>query len=155
MFIGRTDAKAEIPILWLPHAKNWLNGKDSDAGRDWGQEEKGWQTRWTWVWVNSESWWWTGRPGVLWFVGLQSWTRLSNWTESVIWLESKFYFFYKKVNAKVKFLRSILKLCLSLQATVQWFGLCIMLNCINITSLWSATRPALITQNHQMAEFPW
>ena len=40
-FIGRTDAKAETPILWPPHAKSWLIGKDSDAGRDWGQEEKG------------------------------------------------------------------------------------------------------------------
>ena len=41
VFIGRTDAKAETPILWLPHAKSWLIGKDPDAGRDWGQEEKG------------------------------------------------------------------------------------------------------------------
>ena len=41
MFFGRTDAKAETPILWLPHAKSWLIGKVSDAGRDWGQEEKG------------------------------------------------------------------------------------------------------------------
>ena len=41
VFIGRTDAKAETPILWPPHAKSWLTGKDSDAGRDWGQEEKG------------------------------------------------------------------------------------------------------------------
>ena len=41
VFIGRTDAKAETPILWPPHAKSWLIGKDSDAGRDWGQEEKG------------------------------------------------------------------------------------------------------------------
>ena len=40
IFIGRTDAKAETPILWLPHAKSWLIGKDPDAGRDWGQEEK-------------------------------------------------------------------------------------------------------------------
>ena len=40
-FFGRTDAKAETPVLWLPHAKSWLIGKDSDAGRDWGQEEKG------------------------------------------------------------------------------------------------------------------
>jgi len=40
-FIGRTDAEAETPILWPPHAKSWLFGKDSDAGRDWGQEEKG------------------------------------------------------------------------------------------------------------------
>ena len=40
-FFGRNDAKAEAPILWPPHVKNWLIGKDSDAGRDWGQEEKG------------------------------------------------------------------------------------------------------------------
>ena len=40
VFIGRTDAEAETPILWLPHAKCWLIGKDSDAGRDWEQEEK-------------------------------------------------------------------------------------------------------------------
>ena len=41
MFIGRTDVEAETPILWPPVAKNWLIGKDPDAGRDWGQEEKG------------------------------------------------------------------------------------------------------------------
>ena len=40
-FFGRNDAKAETPVLWPPHVKNWLIGKDSDAGRDWGQEEKG------------------------------------------------------------------------------------------------------------------
>ena len=38
---GRTDVKAEAPILWPPHAKSWLIGKDLDAGKDWGQEEKG------------------------------------------------------------------------------------------------------------------
>ena len=41
VFFGRTDAQAETPILWPPHAKSWLIGKDYDAGRDWGQEEKG------------------------------------------------------------------------------------------------------------------
>ena len=41
VFTGRTDAEAETPILWPPHAKSWLIGKDSDAGRDWEQEEKG------------------------------------------------------------------------------------------------------------------
>ena len=41
VFIGRTDVKAETPILWPPHVKIGLTGKDSDAGRDWGQEEKG------------------------------------------------------------------------------------------------------------------
>ena len=79
-FFGKNDAKAETPVLWPPHAKSWLIGKNSDAGRDWGQEEKrdrgwdGWMaslTRWTWIWVNSGSWWWTGRPGMLWFMGSQ------------------------------------------------------------------------------------
>ena len=74
---GRTDAEAETPILWPPHVKSWLIGKDPDAGKDWEQEEKGcrgrdgWMaspTRWTWVWVISGSWWWTGRPGILWFM---------------------------------------------------------------------------------------
>ena len=41
VFIGRTDVEAETPILWPPDVKNWLVGKDPDAGRDWGQEEKG------------------------------------------------------------------------------------------------------------------
>ena len=40
-FFGRNDAKAEAPVVWPPHVKSWLIGKDSDAGRDWGQEEKG------------------------------------------------------------------------------------------------------------------
>ena len=39
-FFGRNDAKAETPVLWPPHVKNLLIGKDSDAGRDWGQEER-------------------------------------------------------------------------------------------------------------------
>ena len=93
-FFGRNDAKAETPVLWPPHAKCWLIGKDSDAGRDWEQEEKGttearWLmaplTQWTWVWVNSRSWWWTGRPGVLQFMGLQrvghNWVTELNWTD--------------------------------------------------------------------------
>ena len=80
IFIGRTDAEAEIPILWPPDARNWLIGKVPDAGKDWRQEDKGWQRmRWldgitdssTWVWASSGSWWWTGKPGVLQSIGLQ------------------------------------------------------------------------------------
>ena len=95
-FFGRNDAKAETPVLWPPHVKSWLIGKDSDAGRDWGQEEKGtaedeidgWMaslTRWMWVWVNFGSWWWPGRPGVLQFMGSQrvghDWATELDWTE--------------------------------------------------------------------------
>ena len=41
VFIGKTDVEAETPIFWPPDAKSWLTGKDPDAGKDWGQEEKG------------------------------------------------------------------------------------------------------------------
>ena len=90
IFIGKTNAEAETPILWPPDAKNWLIWKDPDPGENCRWEEKGmtewdgWMaslTQWTSVWVNSGSWWWTGRPGALWFMRLQSQTRLSNWTE--------------------------------------------------------------------------
>jgi len=43
VFIGRTDAEAETPVLWPPHVKSWLIGKDPDAGRDWGRRKRGWQ----------------------------------------------------------------------------------------------------------------
>ena len=64
-FFGRNDAKAETPVLWPLHAKSWLIGKDSDAGRDWGQEEKrttedevaGWHH-----WLNGRESEWT--PGI-------------------------------------------------------------------------------------------
>ena len=91
VFVGRTDAEAETPILWPLHTKSWLIGKDPDAGRDWGQEEKGttedvmagWHHWLDGVWVNSGSWWWTGRPGVLRFMGSQrvghDWATELNW----------------------------------------------------------------------------
>ena len=76
IFIGRTDAEAEAPILWPPDSKSWLIRKDPEAGKDWGQEEKGvtgdeivgWMassTQWMWVWANSRRQWRTGKPGVL------------------------------------------------------------------------------------------
>ena len=91
VFIGRTDAEAETPILWPPHVKSWLIGKDSDAGRDWGQEEKemtedemaGWHHRLDvslgklWELVMDREAWRAVIHGVT-----KSRTRLSNWTES-------------------------------------------------------------------------
>ena len=66
VFIGRTDVEAEIPIIWPPHAKSWLIGKDPDAGKDWGQEEKG-MTEDEMVgwhhWLNGHEFGWT--PGVV------------------------------------------------------------------------------------------
>ena len=94
IFTGRTDAEAAAPILWPPDMKNWLTGKDPDAGKDWRQEGKGmtrwdgWMaspTQWTWISAGSESWWWTGKPGVLQSMGLQRvahvWVMELNWTE--------------------------------------------------------------------------
>ena len=98
VFIGRTDVEAETPIFWPPDAKSWLIWKDPDIRKDWRQEEKGttedemvsWHHhQWTWVWVNSGSWWWTGRPGMLRFMGSQSvrhdWATELNWTEKWKW----------------------------------------------------------------------
>ena len=54
IFIGRPDTEAETPIFWPPNAKNWLIGKDPNAGKDWRQEEKGWQRmRWLDGFTNS------------------------------------------------------------------------------------------------------
>ena len=65
VFIGRTDVEAETPVLWPPHAKGWLTGKAPDAGRDWGQEEKGMtedeMAGWH-HWLNGHGFGWT--PGV-------------------------------------------------------------------------------------------
>ena len=89
VFTGRTDAEAETPILWPPDAKSWLIGKDPDAGRDWGQEEKGT--------AKDEMAGWHHQlhdfgqtPGVVmdreaWHATVhgvtKSWTWLSDWTE--------------------------------------------------------------------------
>ena len=80
IFIGKTEAEAETPILWPPDVKNWLFGKDPDAGKDWRWEVKrttedemvdGITDSMTWVWASSKSWWWTGKPGVLQSMGSQ------------------------------------------------------------------------------------
>ena len=93
VFFGRNDAKAETPVLWPPHEKNWLIGKDSDAGRDWGQEEKGmtkdemagWHR-----WLNGREFEWTlgvgdGQGGLAccdsWGCKELDMTERLNWTE--------------------------------------------------------------------------
>ena len=91
VFFGRTDAEAETPILWPPHVKSWLTGKDPDTGRDWGQEKgrtedemAGWHHR-----LNAHEFGWTlgvgdGQGGL---ACCDSWgcrTRLSDWTELML-----------------------------------------------------------------------
>ena len=112
IFIGKTDAEAEIPILWPHDMKSQLIWKDPDAGKDWRQEptylkrpwcwerlkargeegNRGWDdwmaspTQWKWVWVSSGGWWWTRKPGVLQSMGSprvkHDWVNELNWTES-------------------------------------------------------------------------
>ena len=91
IFIGRTEAEAEAPIFWPSDTKNWLIGKDPDAGgglKAGGEvDDRGWDgwmaspTQWTWVWASSGSCWWTGRPGVL----------QSDTTEQLNWIELESY----------------------------------------------------------------
>ena len=108
IFFGRTDVEAETAILWPPDVKNLRIWKDPDVGKHWRREpaegdNRGWDgwmpslTRWTWIWVNSGSWQWTGRPGALQSMGWQSQTWLSDWselTELVIsrWVLEKVWF---------------------------------------------------------------
>ena len=95
VFLGRNDAKAETPVLWPPHAKSWLIGKDwcwEGLGAGGERDDRGWDgwmaspTQWTWAWVNSGSWWWTGRPGLLQFMVWQrvrhDWATELNWSEA-------------------------------------------------------------------------
>ena len=77
----RTDSLEKTLMLGM------IEGGKRRGNRGWD----GWMaspTQWTWVWVSSRSWWWTGKPGILQSMGLQSWTQLRNWTE-LNWTDTK------------------------------------------------------------------
>ena len=113
MFIGRTDVEDETQILWPPDVKSGLIRKDPDAGGE--GDSRGWDdwmvspTQWTWVWVSSGSWWWTGRPGVLQSMGL---LRVGHdWATEP--QRSIIYVFHKiKVNVRVLFLTTNNSICI-------------------------------------------
>ena len=104
IFIGRTDAEAETPVIWPPDAKSWVIRKKPwcwERLRAGGEGDyRGWDgwmtslTRWTWVWESSWSCWWIGKPGVLQSMWSQSRIWLSDWmelTEHIVyetWLKS-------------------------------------------------------------------
>ena len=112
VFIGRTDVEAETPILWPPYVKSWFIGKDPDAGKDWGQEEKGttenemvgWHH-----WLNGHGFGWTlgvgdGQGGL---ACCGSWGhKESDTTEQLNWTELKLYVNLKIFNNSVFYLIS-------------------------------------------------
>ena len=112
IFIGRTDDEAETPILWPPDAKNWLIGKDSDAGKDLRQEEKvttedemvGCHWHNEHEFESTRSWRWTGKPGVLQSMGSQrvghDWINELNWTEASL-QQDNFFLFFKTTFYKI------------------------------------------------------
>ena len=131
MFFGRTDAEAETPVLGPPHAKSWLTGKDSDAGRDWGQEEKGttedemagWHH-----WLDGCEFEWTpgvgdGQGGLAccnsWGCKESDMPEWLNWTE-LNWMLTYIYYFNLKV---VLFLYVVLfsELGIKNKMLVKWY----------------------------------
>ena len=106
VFFGRNDAKAETPVLWPPHVKSWLIGKDPDAGKDWGQEETGTTEDEMAGWhhqLDGREFEWTlgdgdGQRGL---TCCNSWghkelamTEQLNWTELEVYFFFNFYFYF-------------------------------------------------------------
>ena len=124
VFIGRTDAKAETPILWPPHVKSWLIGKDPNAGKDWRWEEKGTtegeMVGWHY-WLNGHESEWTpgvgdGQGGLAccnsWDPKESDTSERLNWTE-YMWAENQQYLLqmiYSKRGAQVSLMTSLLTL---------------------------------------------
>ena len=123
IFIGRTDAEAEAPILWPPDGNNWLIRKKPwcwERLKAGGEGDRGWDgwmawpTQCTWVWANSGSWWWTGKPGMVQSTGMQrigrgwptelNWTEISTFHTNLIRISSKFIVGYSICSKSMIFL---------------------------------------------------
>ena len=127
VFFGRNDAKAETPVLWPPHVKSWLIGKDSDAGRDWGQEKKGTtedeMAAWRHRLDGCESEWTLGvGDGHRGLVCCNSWGRKEsdttewlNWTEGINTQEDVIYDVKNSQRGKGQWKCRIVKMCLNLR----------------------------------------
>ena len=100
VFIGRTNVEAEMLATSCEELTHWKRPwcwEGLGAGEGDDRRWDGWMaslTRWTWVWVSSGSWWWTGRPGVLWFMGSQrvghDWATKLNWMLVNVWSAGAF-----------------------------------------------------------------
>ena len=117
---GKTDAEAKIPMLWPPDMKNRHIGKDPDIGQIEGKRRGvggGWdvwmvpRTQWTWFWVNSGSWWWTGKPGMLQPMGCKE----SDTTQWLNWLNWDRYnsLIFKMRKLKIKEIENFFKVIYS------------------------------------------
>ena len=136
MFIGRTFAKAETPVLWPPHAKSWLIGKDSDAGRHWGEEEKGttkdemagWHH-----WLNVS----LSEPQEL-VMDREAWraaihSQLSDWTE-LNWYDIKYIIYYQ---------------------IMQYYKCALTTSCISILSLMHSLSSVQSLRHVRLFATPW
>ena len=114
IFIGKTDAEVEAPILCPPDAKSWLIGKDPDAEKDWGQEEEGTAENEMVGWHHRHSGhkfectWWVVKDREAWHAAdygvAKGWTQLSDWTVTV-----ELSFIY---SSAILFIKQILKVAL-------------------------------------------
>ena len=156
-FCGRNDATAETPVLWPPHEKTWLIGKDSDAGRDWGQEEKGTtedeMAGWHY-WVDGRESEWTpgfgdGQGGL---ACCDSWGRKeSDTTEQLIWSDLMFsrgtgwcrqnetvFVLFLNCYSQVSLFYCVAKISLvDSRALPDVFFCCCLFVCLWITNCWS------------------